>query len=139
MLARGLCSIADCMQADWLHSMSLGVFQDFLGGLFGWLFYDQSIYASRGSPEARQAVSVQQLEQALFAWYTAEKREGRYHTEAQRLKVGKFGTPERPACNLHGSETNAMLLFARDLLVQHGKTGPWLVAARAMVLVRGGA
>ena len=132
LLTEGLCSVPDCLQVDWLHAMSLGIFQDYLGFLFAWLFYEHGLYATRGTRPQRLGVSVQRLEQALFVWYAKEQQAGRYHTRVQRLKAGMFGTYEMPTCTLHGSETNAVLLFAKDLLVEAGIEGPWLQAAQAL-------
>ena len=41
LLTPHLCTISGCMQVDWLHAMSLGIFQDFLGALFTWRFLER--------------------------------------------------------------------------------------------------
>ena len=132
LLTAGLCTMSQCMQVDWLHSMSLGIFQNFLGALFHWLFLDRGLYASRGTRSAIMSLSVQRLEEALFRWYTSQQQQGYHHTPVQRLRVGMFGTSDHPACDLHGSETNGVLLFAVDLLREHEMAGPWLSAAECL-------
>ena len=129
LLTAGLCTIVGCMQVDWLHSMSLGVFQDFLGALFFWLFLDQGFYTERGTRAQVVALSTLRLEQQLFNWYREQEAQGLYHTQVQRLKVSMLGNPENPTLSLHGYETNGVLLFAVDLLRQAGLQGPWLRAA----------
>ena len=120
------------MQVDWLHAMPLGIFQDFLGALFTWLFLERGFYASRGTRAQVMSLSVERLEQALFLWYSAQQAQGFYHTPVQRLKVSMFGNPESPSLGLHGSETNGVLLFVVDLLRGADLQGPWLTAAECL-------
>ena len=90
LLTTHLCTISGCMQVDWLHAMSLGVFQDFLGALFTWLFLERGFYASRGTRAQVMSFSVDRLEQALFLWYSAQQAQGvlpHAGTEAESLYV----------------------------------------------------
>ena len=135
LLTSGLCGLQTCMQVDWLHTLSLGVFQDYLASLVAYLFYDVGIYASQGTSGGILQASVQQLEHELFRWYAAERQQGHSHTEVQRLKASMFGSPDEPVCHLHGSETNGFLKFGVHLLGVHGITGPWLTAGRALLQV----
>ena len=102
---------------DWLHCLSKGVFQFFLGplvrdllnanawGLPGVGFFDMGIYAMRGD---------------LWSWYERESKNGRNWTRLQQLTPAMLGTQTHVTFNLHGSETNGFLNFAVFLVGKYG-------------------
>ena len=109
-------SVGRCLQVDWLHTLSLGVFQEFLAFLFAHMMYVDNVWRVAGPPETILRVSVKRLEAELFSWYATEERAGRIHTRVQCLAAGMFGSRAAPKCKLHGAETNGVLTFSLALL-----------------------
>ena len=101
---------------DWLHTLSLGAFQEFLAFLFAHMMYVDNVWRVAGPPETILRVSVKRLEAELFSWYATEERAGRIHTRVQFLAAGMFGTTAAPKYKLHGAETNGVLTFSLALL-----------------------
>jgi hypothetical protein len=111
---------------DWLHTLSLGVFQTWLASVV-WALLDANAWNIVGPAAARFELGVGRLREDLFAWYTAEAKEGRRHTRVQKLLPSMFGDTSKHSCSLHGAETNSFLAFSEVLLVRYGaKLGPLL-------------
>jgi len=108
-----------CIQVDWMHTMSLGVFGDFVAKLLQQLVANNA-WQVQGSPEVRRQVSFQRLEHELFQFYKAEAARGVQHSRAQRLDPRMMGKPDAPACNLHAGETNGLLAFSLVLVRKYG-------------------
>jgi hypothetical protein len=104
---------------DWLHTLSLGVFQVWLAEVVGDLL-DASVWNVRGPAVARHELGVACLREELFGWYTTEAKAGRNHTRVQKLLPSMFGEPSKRTCGLHGAETNSFLAFSHVLLQRHG-------------------
>eukprot|EP00969_Alexandrium_andersonii_P247964 10957531-Alexandrium_andersonii.AAC.1 len=65
LLQEGRASLHNCLQLDWLHAASLGIFQDYLAHLLRGLFV-ANVWQVPGGSEARVSLSVGRLEQELF-------------------------------------------------------------------------
>ena len=110
-------SLHDVFAVDWLHTLSLGIFQDFCGELVNTLIRLDAFPSAGSTEEARRLSAVAALQAQLFAFYAAEVKAGRTHTQVQRLDASMFGTDLLPACKLHGGETNGFLHFC-EILIQ---------------------
>ena len=104
-----------CVMIDWLHTLSLGIFQDFLAALFHKLFYIVNAWKVPSGRDNLRLLSVARLQADLFSWYGDESRRGKEHTRIQHLEASLFWTFRSPTCNLHGAETNGMLEFGAVL------------------------
>jgi hypothetical protein len=104
---------------DWLHTLSLGVFQTWLGHLV-WDLLKANVWSIQGSAAARHELGISCLREELFLWYKSEASQGRHHTRVQKLLPSMFGDAAHPACGLHGAETNSFLSFSEELLKKHG-------------------
>lgn len=104
-----------CIQVDWMHTLSLGIFQDFVGSLCQALFAANALGVS-GSPDVRKQVSVQYMERELFDFYAEAARTGTELSRVQRLDPGMFGDAGAPTCRLHAGETNGLLASSQKLV-----------------------
>ena len=100
----------DALQIDWLHALSLGVFQDFCGHFIQHMF-SANVWCMPTTGDAAQKMATPIIEEDLFAWYKEERRLKQLHTAVQRLDYTFFGTKKKPKCALHGSETNGFLCY----------------------------
>lgn len=118
-----------CLQVDWLHCLSLGVFGFYI------VFVVQELFAanpwdSPGNAESRKALNLLRIKADLFAWYGREEAAGRVHgSRVQGLSLGMFAGE----CGLHGSETNAFLRFLVEYVTLFEARVP-----RAQEMIRGG-
>lgn len=118
-----------CLQVDWLHCLSLGVFGFYI------VFVVQEMFAanpwnSPGTGEARKALNLLHLKADLFAWYGREEAAGRVHgSRVQGLTLGMFVGD----CGLHGSEANAFLRFLVEYIQRFEAQ-----VQRAREMIRGG-
>lgn len=124
------------LMVDWMHTLSLGVYQNFLGHLFQAMFA-ANVWQLEGNMENRIKMSCIRLRAQLFQWYAEEAQEGRVHTRVQNLLPQMFGSPQDPHLGLHAAETNGMLAFAyyhlgtfATSLPNHAK---WARAAQALL------
>ena len=108
---------------DWLHTLSLGVFQFWLAVLC-WDLIDANAWDVAGRENARINLSISILRAELFSWYGREAAAGRAHTQVQKLTPGMFGDHDSPECRLHGAETNGFLAFSEFLLQTRGDSLP---------------
>ena len=106
------------MAPDWLHCLSLGVFKVFLAWLVH-VFARVNIFKVAGTGAHRFEVFVQRLKADLFKWYRYETSIGIEHTRVQDITPSMFGSEREPAFGLHGSETNAFLLYATTLIERY--------------------
>ena len=109
-------SLHHSFAVDWLHTLSLGVFQDYGGELVNTLIRLEVFPAAGSSDEVRRRAAVASIQADLFAFYSSEMKLGRVHTQVQRLDPSMFGTDSQPALKLHGAETNGFLHFCPVLL-----------------------
>ena len=102
----------DSIAIDWLHTLSLGVYQHLLGGFLWALVSVDAFDVKQTTALARLELSVAQIRSQLFNWYRSEYQEGCEHSKVQSLVSGMLGTEARPHLRLHGAETNGFLKFA---------------------------
>jgi hypothetical protein len=108
----------DNIGIDWLHALSLGVFQTYLANLV-WDLVEANVYGIAGPIGSRLELSVVALRSQLWLWYNAEAKEGRQWTRVQGITAKMMGSRYDRALKLHGSETNGFLMFADTLLEKH--------------------
>ena len=99
------------LTVDWLHTLSLGIFQHILS-CFLWALLEANAWAIDGPMSTRVDLSIIQIRAELFDWYGREEREGRVHSRLQSFVPGMVGSADRPLLKLHGAETNGFLKFA---------------------------
>ena len=95
---------------DWLHALSLGVFQFFVTHLLR-VLVGSDVFGVGGTADARWQTSCHTIRSMLFNWYEDEAREGRQHTKVQQLTPEMLGSGGKQIATW-GSEANALLLFA---------------------------
>lgn len=130
----------DCIQVDWLHTLSLGIFQDFIGALVHtlvqldvWNVGNLGVNAS-----SRLQTSVMRMEGLLFEFYSSCSIAGEIFTQVGRLDSNMFGSPDSPSCKLYGAETNGVLAFVNRVLVPKfalqlgGQAALWARCANAL-------
>ena len=103
-----------CLGIDWLHCLSLGVFQDYLAAVANKLIFKDNIFLIDGRPADLLPLSADRIEKLLFDWYKAESRRGVHHNRVQNFDYKLLGSQNKPKCSFHGAETNGLL----DLFVQ---------------------
>ena len=101
----------ECLSVDWLHTLSLGIFQDLLG-LLVWALMEANVWRVGGARDARLQLSVNRLDNELFRFYREQAQQGIQHSRAQRLEPQMCGSADAPRCGLHGGETNCFLAFS---------------------------
>ena len=107
----------DSIAIDWLHTLSLGVFQHLLDAFVWDLVAADAFQVRQSTKQARLELSVAQIRSQLFDWYRTESLEDREHSKVQSLVASMLGTDSRPDLKLHGAETNGFLRFAATHLV----------------------
>lgn len=104
---------------DWLHTLSLGVFQVTLQHVI-WDLLEANIYNIGGPFSSVFELGVARLRQDLFRWYQTEQAQGRVHTRVQQFVPSMLGSATDKQFKLHASETNGFLHFSMTLLDTHG-------------------
>ena len=129
-----------CIALDTLHSLSLGVFQDFLGFLLRAMIHDFNVWEVGGAAELRCSISAARLQAELFEWYRTESKAGRNHSRVQNFAATMLGNYQKPTRSLHGAETNGMLEFSVHLIARHASRFPghqaWSAAALTLVRLK---
>jgi hypothetical protein len=110
---------------DWLHALSLGVFQVILAHLI-WRLFSANAFEVPGTSTNLAENSLTIFKQILGDWYKAEAKAGRAHSQIDNLQMGMLGKKDDPVFNAHGAETNACLRFAHEVLLPRygAKLGP---------------
>jgi hypothetical protein len=103
---------------DWLHCLSLGVFQDYCASVFNKLIFECNVFNIGGRPSDRLPLAVARLETLLFEFYRAESKRGVNHSRVQSLNYKLFGSEFVPKCDFHGAETNGLVDFAVLMLTK---------------------
>jgi hypothetical protein len=101
---------------DWLHALSLGVFQVIVG-LFLRELLDANAWRVAGGTGGKLELGVARLKGEMDLWYSEEERQGRYVTRVQDLVASMIGPRSDPGVSLHASETNHLLRFAHSVLL----------------------
>jgi hypothetical protein len=109
-------SLHDSVSIDWLHTLSLGIFQDFVGTLIQALIDQNAWQIPASTADERRRLSISRLQAGLFKFYADQARRGILFTAVQRLDEGMFGTRDQPKCKLHGAETNGVLAYCAVLI-----------------------
>ena len=114
---------------DWLHILSLGVFQDYAMGVVHDLVRANAWLLEETTAEAKIQVSARLLTSELKMWYKSECRNGRNPTNIGDITYKMLGTWDKPCLKLKGSETNHFVRFVVvALLPRHGhKLAPRLL------------
>jgi hypothetical protein len=115
---------------DWLHILSLGVFQCFCLVLV-WDAITANIYNVAGTFQNVFEITVGRMKNELWQWYSDEAALGRNHTRCQQLLPAMFGRNTARKFALHGSETNGFLHFCAKWLDRCGKLDARLPHYRA--------
>jgi hypothetical protein len=109
---------------DWMHTLSLGVFQFLIAELV-WAFFNGNLYGLTGPFSTIFETSALRLKSDLQNFYTRAARDGHDYTHIQGLSSSMFGTNTDRKLGLHASETNGFLHFCTWLLrVKGHKLGP---------------
>jgi hypothetical protein len=109
-------SLQDTIAIDWLHTFSLGIFQDFVGTLVNTLISKNAWAVPQATADTTRKLSISRLQAGLFAFYGMQSRCGIVHTAVQRLDDSTFGSFTDPKCKLHGAETNGLLAYCAVLI-----------------------
>lgn len=95
---------------DWLHTLSLGVFQFWCSVALHELFEVDAWQTLASTQEVRNALSTARLSSELTSW-TIGQDPARGLTRVRPLERDEFGTKLHPKFPLKGAETNTMLEF----------------------------
>ena len=98
---------------DWLHTLSLGVFQTYLSHLFHYLVSLDMWETKDGNMVARIVSSVCRLAPEVEKWQKAKSSAGR-DVSMIFMTSETFGSAVHPTCLLKGGQTNWLL----DLFVK---------------------
>jgi hypothetical protein len=112
---------------DWLHILSLGVFQVILGHLLQRLLR-RNAFRVRGTSTNLMELGLSVLKGHLGVWYTEQAKAGKQYTHLEDLSVSSLGSESDPGLSLPGAATNGVLAFAHDVLLP--RFGDVLEAAR---------
>ena len=101
---------------DWLHCLSLGVWQHLVGHLF-WALIEANVFEINATSTNLRELSIVSLKSRLFSWYAEESARGRPHTRLENLTLGMVGPNHSPCMATHGAETNGLLRFCHTKLL----------------------
>ena len=128
------------LMIDQLHTLNLGVMQQYCRELVWELILSDAWHVSAGRTEAEQIeISVSRLWSELIAWYSERRREfpSENLTQNQDLTVAMLGTKNKRSLKLKAAETKGMLLFLTGCLGKHAATlsrgDVWQSAGDALV------
>jgi hypothetical protein len=131
-------SLHDSVAIDWLHTLSLGIFQDFLGELIIALIR-LNAWQVPGAADVRKNIRLQDSGWS-FGFYASQSRLGISYTQVQRLDDTMFGTDLDPKCKLHGAETNGFLEYGCTLIAKSENLLPtsevWHRTGQALLRLR---
>ena len=130
-------SVSRSTAIDWLHTISLGVFQTYLAFTMQVLFENDAWRTRNDNRDAKIRLSVPQIAAELIAWQRQQGRLGRSVTEIKHLKPEHFGTWTRPQISLKAAETNWFLEYVvQVVLPSRGHVIP--LAQRGEIFMAGG-
>ena len=99
---------------DWLHVLSLGIFQSFVSFATHRLVRADAWETNDDNMSSRMVVSMSRLGSALEAWQNSQARLGRDVTWCF-IKTETFGRHDKPKCMLKGAQTNWYLEYLVDV------------------------
>ena len=85
----------ESLAIDWLHALSLGVFQEILGPLI-WALLRGNAFGVPGTSTNLTEHGLSALVECLWNWYKEESQRGIAHTRIQKLTMGMIGTATAP-------------------------------------------
>ena len=100
-----------CAALDWLHTLSLGVFQTYSCYAFHMLVRTDAWRTTATTESTRMELSVSRLSPVFNRWQKEQQRRGRKITEIGNMKAEMFGTFASPKFGLKGAETNWFLEY----------------------------
>lgn len=107
---------------DELHTMHLGVFQDFVSRAL-WALLDKDVWNSSpgATEEVKRKAGAIHLRHDLFAYYGEEKRTrpDRPCYELQDFSLRSLGTRTKPMLRAKGAESGTLVRFAYKQLLKH--------------------
>ena len=117
---------------DWMHTLSLGVFQNWGAHCFHALVKVDAWKTGAVDYSTRLTLSIYRFSLVLQSWVREQNQQfGRNLTEAGNLKGDMFGTSTRPKFALKAGETNAFLEYVVSILPEHvpslGDKGPLIL------------
>jgi hypothetical protein len=115
---------------DELHTLHLGVFQDYVLTVL-WACIEEDIWGARaGKPQEQHCLeSALKLKGLLFSWYASEKRDrDRPVYELADFTLATIGTVGRPSLSAKAAESGTLLRFAL-----------WMAERNCALLQRGAA
>jgi hypothetical protein len=124
---------------DWLHSLSLGVFQEALAMFYHNVVFEHNVFGLNGPASTMLIVAVSRISAMLFPWYGDEAKRGVVHSRVQNLDPHLFGTAKEPKFDFHGAETNGLLDFSLYLLgtlPSFPGTELWRVLLSALIAIK---
>ena len=102
---------------DWLHTLSLGVFQTWCSFAIHCMIEADAWGTHESTIGARTQLSVERLSLEAVRWVRREIASGRTLTELGDLTHEVFGTPSKPKFGLKAGETNTILEYlVKDLV-----------------------
>ena len=110
---------SEYLSIDWLHALSMGVFQFFLAELV-WDLIVANVWNESGPLSSVVELSAARLRSDLHQFYQSELKRGRNYTQVGRLYATMLGSSDDRKLKLFGAETNGFLHFAPRLLSLYG-------------------
>ena len=125
----------DTIRVDMLHCFYLGVAQDFCAACL-WLCITEKIFVQHKTQDETEIVSIMQIRQLLWAWYSVQARENpdEQISRLDDLTVKMLGPRDEPELKAKGAETKCLIPFCVHLLRQH--TGA--LGSKGRMLIRCG-
>ena len=129
-----------CVGVDWLHTLSLGIFQTWCSATLHELFRVDAWQTLSANEAARVRMSTQRLSAELELW-TAAQGDNRNLTKIRPLQQDDFGTHLHPKFPLKGGETNTFLEFMVSVALPRSQGplgelgGPLLRAGRDLLRI----
>jgi hypothetical protein len=107
---------------DEMHTMHLGIFQDFILAVF-WQAFDADVWGVHGHlpEEAYLAQASLLLRADLFVWYRQQRLDfpDRPLHEMADLQLTMLGSRDRKALHAKAAESGTLMYFAFDMAVRH--------------------
>lgn len=116
----GISATAICV--DELHTLHLGIFQDFVLAAL-WQIIEQDVFGERGglSEDAYTAKVALVLRSRLFGWYRMEKKKNPAKPlyELADFGLATIGSKDKPALAAKAAESGTLVAWARSLVAQY--------------------
>ena len=100
-----------CAALDWLHTLSLGVFQTYSCYALHMFVRADAWRTLAATESTRMELTVSRLSTDISRWQKLQQRRGRQIKELGNMKAEMFGTFTRPKFGLKAAETNWFLEY----------------------------